>query len=316
MSSMESKWQVLAVTAIAPVAWGSGYYVADTYLPADRPLFSATVRALPFGLLVLALRPRLPQGSWWWRAGVLGLLNIAAFFVLFFVAAARLPGGLAATLTATAPIAIMLLAWGLVRERPHPASLVGAVLGAVGVALLVLRGSGGVDWVGVAAALGAVALSSVGFVLVKRWRSPVDMLTMTGWQLVLGGLVLLPVALLVEGPPPALDAGAVGGYLYLGVVGTVVAYAVWFRGLRELPAAAVSLVGLLNPVAGTVVGVALAGEIFGPVHALGMLLVLLGVLTGQPAVIAAVRRRLAAPGTDPEPVASQPTETPRHRALV
>ncbi|MQW77393.1 EamA family transporter [Nocardioides sp. dk4132] len=309
---MESKWQVLAVTAIAPVAWGSGYYVADAYLPADRPLFSATVRALPFGLLVLALRPRLPQGSWWWRAGVLGVLNIAAFFVLFFVAAERLPGGLAATLTATAPIAIMLLAWGLVRERPHPASLFGAVLGAVGVALLVLRGSSGVDWVGVAAALGAVALSSVGFVLVKRWRAPVDMLTMTGWQLVLGGLVLLPVALLVEGAPPALDAPAIGGYLYLGLLGTVVAYAVWFRGLRELPAAAVSLVGLLNPVAGTVVGVALAGEVFGPVHALGMLLVLLGVLTGQPAVIAAVRRHFTAtPETSPDPDASQPTDAQR-----
>ena len=108
------------------------------------------------------------------------------------------------------------------------------------------------------------------------------------------------MALLVEGAPPALDAPAVGGYLYIGLLGTVVAYAVWFRGLRELPAAAVSLVGLLNPVAGTVVGVALAGEVFGPVHALGMLLVLLGVLTGQPAVIAAVRRRLAAaPGGRP-----------------
>ena len=319
MSSMESKWQVLAVTAIAPVAWGSGYYVADAYLPADRPLFSATVRALPFGLLVLALRPRLPHGIWWWRAGVLGMLNIAAFFVLFFIAAARLPGGLAATLTATAPIAIMLLAWGLVRERPHPASLVGAALGAVGVALLVLRGTGSVDWVGVAAALGAVALSSVGFVLVKRWRAPVDMLTMTGWQLVLGGLALLPVALVVEGAPPALDAPAIGGYLYIGLLGTVVAYAVWFRGLRELPAAAVSLVGLLNPVAGTVVGVALAGEVFGPVHALGMLLVLLGVLTGQPAVIAAVRRRLAAaPGADPEPVAASQSaqEQQQARALV
>lgn len=291
MPSVETNWRVLGATALAPIAWGSGYYVTETFLPPDRPLFGALVRALPFGLLLLAFRPRLPQGSWWWRAAVLGVLNVGAFFVLIFVAAYRLPGGMAATLTATSPIAIMLLAWLLVRERPHVASLAGAAVGAAGVALLVLRAGFVVDPVGVAASLGAVAMSSLGFVLVKRWPAPVDALTLTGWQLVAGGLVLLPIALLVEGAPPALDLRAVGGFAYLGLVGTVLAYVVWFRGLRELPAAAVSLVGLLNPVAGTVVGIALAGEAFGATQAVGMALVLTGVLAGQPAVLAALRRR-------------------------
>jgi probable blue pigment (indigoidine) exporter len=281
----------LGLTALAPIAWGSGYYVTETFLPPDRPLFGALVRALPFGLLLLAFRPHLPRGSWWWRALVLGTLNIGAFFVLIFVAAYRLPGGTAATLTATAPIMVMLVAWALVGERPHAASLAGAGVGAAGVALLVLRADFAVDPVGVAASFGAVALSSLGFVLVKRWQPPVDLLTFTAWQLVAGGLVLLPVALVVEGAPPALSPSAVGGFLYLGVAGTVVAYVVWFRGLRQLPAAAVSLVGLLNPVAGTVIGVALAGEAFGGIQALGLLLVLVGILAGQPAVIDRVRPR-------------------------
>lgn len=281
----------LLLAALAPIAWGSGYYVTETYLPPDRPLFGAMVRALPFGLLLLAFRPRLPQGIWWWRALVLGTLNIGAFFALIFVAAFRLPGGMAATLTATAPIAVMLIAWTLVGERPHVASLAGGGVGVVGVALLVLRGGATVDPIGVAASLGAVAMSSLGFVLVKRWHPPVDLLTFTAWQLVAGGLVLLPIALLVEGAPPAIDLPAVGGFLYLGLAGTVVAYVVWFRGLRLLPAAAVSLVGLLNPVSGIVVGIALAGEAFGAVQALGMLLVLGGIVAGQPAVLAKLRRR-------------------------
>jgi probable blue pigment (indigoidine) exporter len=155
---------------------------------------------------------------------------------------------------------VMLIAWGLIRERPRPAALAGAAVGVAGVALLVLRADFVVDPVGVAASFGAVAMSSVGFVLVKRWKPPVDLLTFTAWQLVAGGLVLLPIALLVEGPPPALDARAVGGFLYLGLVGTVLAYVVWFRGLRRLPASAVSLVGLLNPVSGTAIGILLAGE--------------------------------------------------------
>lgn len=291
MSSVETSWRTLGLAALAPIAWGSGYYVTETFLPPDRPLFGAMVRALPFGLLLLAIRPGLPRGIWWWRALVLGTLNIGAFFALIFVAAYRLPGGMAATLTATAPIMVMLIAWLVIGERPRLASLAGAAVGAAGVALLVLRAGVSVDPIGVAASFGAVAMSSLGFVLVKRWKPPVDLLTFTAWQLVAGGLVLLPLALLVEGAPPSLDLAAVGGFLYLGLAGTVVAYVVWFRGLRRLPAAAVSLVGLLNPVSGTVIGVALAGEAFGGTQALGMVLVLTGILAGQPAVLDRLHRR-------------------------
>ncbi|GAA1127779.1 DMT family transporter [Nocardioides aquiterrae] len=289
-NSSPGRWgSTLLLTAVAPIAWGSGYYVTETYLPPDRPLFGAMVRALPFGLLLLAFRPQLPQGRWWWRALLLGTLNVGAFFALIFVAAYRLPGGLAATLTATAPVMMMLLAWGLIRERPTVLSLAGAAIGFGGVALLVLRGGATPDPVGVAASFAAVAMSSLGYILVKRWTPPVDLITFTGWQLVAGGLVLLPVALVVEGAPPPLDLPAVGGFLYLGGVATVLANVLWFRGLRRLPAAAVSLVGLLNPVAGTLVGVALAGEAFGATQALGMLLVLVGVVAGQPALTARLR---------------------------
>jgi probable blue pigment (indigoidine) exporter len=294
---MESNWRVPLFAAVAPVAWGSGYYVTAHFLPPDRPLFAAAVRALPVGLLLLAWTRQLPSGGWWWRAAVLGVLNVGAFFPLIFLAGYRLPGGLAATLTATAPIMVLLVAWALIAERPRAVSLVAAVVGAGGVAMLVLRGEVRPDALGVAASLGAVALSSVGFVLVKRWQPPVGMLTFAAWQLVVGGTVLVPVALLVEGPPPALDARAVGGFLYLGLVATGLAYVAWFTGLRRMPAGAVALIGLLNPVAGVVIGVTLAGEVFGPVQALGVLLVLAGVLAGQPAVLDAARRRWSRPAT-------------------
>ena len=115
--------------------------------------------------------------------------------------------------------------------------------------------------------------------------------------------MLLPVALLVEGPPPAVDARAIGGFVWLGLVGTVVAYVCWFHGLHPDGAGAVSLVGLVNPVVGTGLGVVFAGEIFGWAQALGMALVLAGVLAGQTwgarmvAWIAsrAVRRRHSSP---------------------
>ncbi|MFC5730415.1 MULTISPECIES: EamA family transporter [Nocardioides] len=283
---------LLAVTAIAPISWGSTYYVTATHLPPDRPLFAALVRALPFGLALLLVRRQLPHGDWWWRAALLGVINVGAFFALIFVAAYRLPGGLAATLTATSPLLVALIAWLLIRERPTPGAIVGAVLGVLGVALLVLRAGFTVDPVGVAASLSAVLLFSLGMVLVKRWKPPVDMLTFTSWQLVAGGLAILPVALIVEGAPPAVDTSAVAGYLYIGVVGTVVAYTAWFTGIGRLPATAVALVGLLNPVSGTVIGVTLAGEPFGAVQVVGTGLVIAGIALGT------VRRRPSGPSAE------------------
>ncbi|WP_188111261.1 EamA family transporter [Nocardioides antri] len=277
--------RAVAITAVAPAAWGSTYWVTAHLLPPDRPLSAAVVRALPAGLALLALRRRLPRGVWWWRSAVLGLLTIGFFFPLVFIAGEHLPSGLAATMTATSPLVVMGLAWAAVREPAGTVRVTAAVAGLLGVALLVLRSPGGVDPVGVVAAAGAVLTSGVGFVLVKYWPAPaddpIDPVTMVSWQLLWGGLALLPFAALVEGTPPQLDVPAIAGFVYLGSVGTAVAYVCWFYGLARMTAGAVALIGLLNPVVGTLLGVALAGELFGPLQAFGMLLVLGGVAAGQ-----------------------------------
>lgn len=288
-----NRWRALLLTAFAPVAWGTTYLVTERLLPPDRPLLSATLRALPTGLVLLAVTRRLPHGDWWWRAVLLGVCNIGMFFPLLFLAAYRLPGGLASTLQATSPLAVMALAALLIGERAGAARVVAAGVGVVGVALLVLRSPGHLDTLGLLGAFGSVVVSALGFVLIKRWTPPVDLLTLVSWQLVVGGLALLPVAWLVEGPPPHLRTGAVGGYLWLMVAGTGLAYWCWFTGLRAMPAGAVSLVGLLNPVVGTTLGVAVAGEAFGSPQALGVVLVLGGVVAGQPGTLAWVRRTVA-----------------------
>jgi probable blue pigment (indigoidine) exporter len=293
--SMEAtRWRALLLTALAPAAWGTTYLVTERLLPPDRPLLSATLRALPTGLVLLAVTRRLPSREWWWRALLLGLCNIGMFFPLLFLAAYRLPGGLAATLQATSPLAVMAFAALVIGERAGLTRVVAAAVGIAGVGLLVLRSPGHLDTLGLVAAFGSVVVSALGFVLIKRWTPPVDLLTLVSWQLVAGGLVLLPVTLLVEGPPPHLDAHAVGGYLWLMTAGTVVAYWCWFTGLRSMPAGAVSLVGLVNPVVGTGLGVLVAGEAFGWIQAAGMTLVLGGVVGGQPGTVAWVRRRVTA----------------------
>src|SRR4029078_428004 len=103
------------------------------------------MRALPAGLVLLAFRRRLPHGDWWWKAVVLGLCNIGMFFPLIFLAAYHLPGGLAATLQATSPLAVMASAWLAIGGRAGVVGVAAAVVGLVGVTLLVLRNPGEID---------------------------------------------------------------------------------------------------------------------------------------------------------------------------
>lgn len=279
---MSNRFEIVLVTALAPAVWGSTYLVTTEFLPPDRPLLAAVVRALPAGLLLVALTRRLPQGEWWGRAALLGALNIGAFLALLFVAAYRLPGGVAATIGAAQPLLVGLLAVGLLGERLTARAAAAAVAGMAGVSLLVLRADAQLDTVGVAAAMGSAVVMALGVVLSKRWPSPAPLLASTGWQLTAGGLLLLPLALAVEGAPPSsLSAENVAGYAYLSLVGAALAYALWFRGIRELSPTSVAFLILLSPLVATLLGWLALDQQLTPLQALGALIVLASLVAAQ-----------------------------------
>ncbi len=295
------------ITAIAPVAWGSNYYVTHEFLPQGEPLYGGLLRALPAGLVLLAACRRLPSGSWWWRSLVLGTLNVGAFFVLIYVAAQLLPTSVASTVMATSPVVMMLFAWLLLAAPPRSRHLAGATLGIAGVVLMLFTGTVAADLHGVLASAAAMTMSSLGYVLTKKWSTGVDVLSLTSWQLVAGGVVLLPVAVAVEGAPPTLDGPALLGFLYVAVVATALAFAAWFSGLRHLDAGAVGLVGLLNPVTGVLLGTVVAGEVLSLRQLCGLVLVLTGIaLGGQPRSQGTSPRRKTA-SNQSEPACAPPT---------
>ena len=270
----------IALTAIAPIAWGSTYVVTRNVLPPESPLWGGVLRALPAGLIVLLIARRRPHGAWWWRALVLGTLNVGGFFVLVYVAGQRLPSSLAAALMSASAVSMLLFAWLLLHRRPRLAAALGAVIGLVGVIVMLGFDAGGADGWGVAASIGAMVASSLGFVLTSRWGADVPALPMTAWQLIGGSIVLVPAALLVEGGPPALTTSSALGFAYVTLIATALAYVAWFSGLRHLSPGVVGVVGLLNPVTGVVLGVAIAGEAFGAPQAVGIALVLAGIALG------------------------------------
>ncbi|MET7299171.1 EamA family transporter [Embleya sp. NPDC005575] len=293
-------WGFTGLAAVGPVTWGTTYLVTTEYLPSGVPLGAGVIRALPAGLLLLLISRTLPRGDWWWRSAVLGALNIGALFALLFVAAYRLPGDVAATLSAVQPLLVAAIALVLLGVRPTRWQLGWGVAGVVGVGLIVLRGQISFDLIGILAGLGGAASMAVGVVLTKRWGRPpgAGTLAFTSWQLTAGGLLLAPVALAVEGLPPAPDAAALGGYAWLAVLATALAHSLWFQGLGRLPVTAVSFLTLLSPAVATALGWLVLDQSLTPLQGVGFALALLSIAAAQltpDAALSLFRRSPAAP---------------------
>ena len=138
------------------------------------------------------------------------------------------------------------------------------------------------DPLGVAAALAGTLSMAAGTFWSRKWQTQdggvaLPVLAFTGWQLLLGGAMLLPVAWWADPPLPALTSMNVLGYAYLCIAGALVAYALWFRGIARLPSVAVASLGLLSPVAAVVLGWALLGQALAGWSLVGMCTVLVSI---------------------------------------
>ena len=276
-----NQWRNVMLTALTPVIWGTTYFVTTEFLPPGRPFFSAAMRALPVGLLILLFVRQLPQGKWWWRALVLGTLNFGLFFPLLFTAAYRLPGGIASTVGAIQPFVVAVLAYMVIKEPLTRHKVLAAAAGAIGVGMIVISPSARFDAIGITAAFAGTISMATGTVLTKRWGQPVPPLIFTAWQLVVGGVILTPLALLIEGLPPELSSSNIAGYLYLGLIGTGLTYLIWLRGVKYLNASTVTFLTLLSPVSAMTIDFLILDRTLTSVQILGAVLVLGAIVAAQ-----------------------------------
>ncbi|WCG81462.1 EamA family transporter [Pectobacterium sp. A5351] len=274
-------WRDVLLTALAPAIWGSTYIVTSELLPPDRPFTAALIRVLPAGLLLLLFTRRFPARRDWWRVLVLSALNIGVFQALLFVAAYRLPGGLAAVLGAIQPLLVMVLIWAVDHRAPRLATLWSAIIGVAGMAILLLSPQTTFEPIGIAAALLGAVCMATGVWLTRRWRLDLPVLPLTGWQLFIGGLMLAPVAWVVDAPLPALTLSQYAAYIYLCLAGAVISYGLWFRGITRLPTIAVASLGLLSPLTAVVLGWVLLSQSMTGTAFLGLAIVLASVFAVQ-----------------------------------
>lgn len=281
---MPNRTAAIFTTAIAPLIWGSTYLVTTEFLPPNRPFTAALIRVLPAGLLLLAWTRRIPKRNEWPTVVLLGFLNIGFFQAMLFVAAYRLPGGLAAVLSSTQTLMVLVFTWLIDKTMPPKAAWAWSATGVLGIAVLVLSPSARYDGAGILAALSGAAAMALGVYLSKHKKTSLPVLAFTGWQLFIGGVFLLPAALLAEPPLESLSPANIGGYLYLCLFGAVFAYVLFFNGIVKLSPAAVSSLGLLSPVSAFVLGWLFLGQGMDAKSLAGFALVLVSIFGVQKAV--------------------------------
>jgi probable blue pigment (indigoidine) exporter len=271
----------LLLTALAPLAWGTTFLLTTHFLPPNRPLLVATMRALPVGLVLLLYFRRLPEGIWWVRIGILSLLNFGLFFALLFTAAYRLPGGVAATLGALQPFFVAILAWVVLNEHVTGRTFGAAGIGILGVSLIVMSPSARFDGVGVVCATAGALSMAWATVLTRKCGRPVPLMLFTSWQMVFGGFFLLLITLAFEGLPPTVSPVNILGFAYLGTVVTGIAYALWFRGALLLPASMISFLALLSPVSALLLDYIVLGKGLTILQLAGVAFVAAGIILAQ-----------------------------------
>ncbi len=227
---------------------------------------------------------------WGTRWGLLAGVTTAAYQVFFFAGVARAGVALGTLVTiGSGPVLTGLLSWVALRERPRRSWVLATSVCVVGLGLLVMAGTSGpgADPWGLVFALASGLGYAVYTVAAKRLMNAGHRSdeVMTA-AFALGGLLLLPV--LATQPSAWLtEPDGLAMALWLGLATTTVAYVLFGRGLRHLPAGPVATLVLAEPVVATILGVAVLGETLPPVGWIGTGLVLAGLaLQG----VAATRR--------------------------
>lgn len=267
--------------AAAAILWGFTYVLTTTWLP-PHPLFLAAFRALGGALVLLVIVRCVPPRVWWGRLAVLGTLNAGLFFGLFFVAATRLPGGVAAIFQALTPLAVIFIAWGILGARPTATKIGSVLLGALGVSLVVLSSNARLDSLGIVAAIGSMLSIAAGGVLLNKWgQPPMPLLGFTGWQLLIAGVELSLVATIAQDVPSQLNAANVMGLGLLAVALTAVPFALWFGAIERAGAVAVAPFMLLVPVTAFVLDALVKGVQPTGLQVVGAVLVMGGLMLSQ-----------------------------------
>lgn len=285
------------LAALVAVIWGLCFVVIQASLPNPAPLLLAALRALigggilaawiqirgwrsrrrrrDAGLAVPGLKTSgLPSSP---LLVALALANAALAFGAMYLAAGRAEAAVASILAGGQPLVLAAAGWALFKERLTARVVTGLVVAMAGIVLVATTTSGATGLDGVALALLATVTPAAGTILMRRLTPSVDVLLTTSAQFLIGGTILLAVSALLE-PWGAFiwSPATLAGLLFLGVLGTGIAYVAWFWLLDRVSLVRLGTSLFLIPVTGVVTAI-VTGDRPAPVALAGIAAVLVGI---------------------------------------
>lgn len=280
-------WSMLVTLS---VLWGGSYFLVEIALSEWSPMLIVAVRIVIASVViwgvVLAAGLDVPRSRSAWVAFFwMGVLNNVLPFLLIVWGQKEIESGLAAILTAAAPIFTVIVAGVWLKDEPATRSkLLGAVLGIFGVAVLIgpsaLAGLD-VNLLAQLAVLGAALSYAFAGVYARRFaRLKIDPVVVAAGQLVMSSLIMIVLASAFAEPNQLMESSA-AVWIAVGlmaVFSTALAYILYFRLLASAGATNAILVTLLIPVTAILLGALFLGERLGWLHFLGMAVIGLGLL--------------------------------------
>jgi drug/metabolite transporter (DMT)-like permease len=291
MSDTLSRRMAILLFALVIFSWGITWPVTKAIVAVVPPLWSATIRSAIAGIALLALLlPRgaliVPKRGDWAVVVNIALLHMVAFAALVAVGLQFITAGRSVVLGYTAPLWVVPGARLFLGERITARRALGVGIGVAGLALMFNPLA--FDWSDSNAVLGngLILLGalcwavSILHVRAHAWVSTPFQLVF--WEVLLATVVLVALALWIEGPPPhiAWTAELAGLFLFASVFGVVVAYWAMAMVNRSLPAVTTSLGILATPVVGTLGSALALGEPISITLLVAMALILGGIAVG------------------------------------
>jgi drug/metabolite transporter (DMT)-like permease len=271
----------LLALAVLSLSWGYNWVVMKIAVHDASPFTFAAWRTFGGGIALVttavvlrkSLRPQFPAAFFW-----IGFFQTACFVGLVTWAVSSAGAGQVAMLAYTMPLWVALLAWPFLGERIGAWQGVAIAIALAGIACMIgpLHSVGLAEWLAVAGGLAW----AIGIILTKRLqqRARVDVFAMTMWQMLFGGAVLAVVALLVPGHATTWSTPYLLAIVYNIVLATALAYVLWIYVLDVLPARDAGMGTLANPVVGTLAAWLQLGEAPTRLSAIGMVLIVSGLV--------------------------------------
>ncbi|MDX6513719.1 MAG: hypothetical protein QOE36_3223, partial [Gaiellaceae bacterium] len=243
------------------VIWGSTYLFIAIAVETIPPLLAASTRFICAGGIMAAVVLRRGGSMRIHRrafasCALIGCLLPGGNAVLFY-AERDVPTGLASLIVASVPLWVVLLRL-LGRERLPTAALAGVGVGFAGVAVLA-RPSGGATALGIGLCVLSAVMWSTGSVLSARLPMPADAFAATSYEMLAGGIAMLPFGLATAGSVSP-STNSMLAWLYLVTIGSVVGFTAYTWLLANAPLGTVSTYAYVNPVIAILLGVLFRGE--------------------------------------------------------